>query len=151
MEGLAVGMYVHDDISGDFATQLYTSSQELRVGHSEIKVDLDTSEVDVTITGIAPVSLSLDSNGELVTSAGVLRWEGIPLNENGLFVDPDFFREYSSLEDTFATKLLPEGERYVDKAYSIKGQFYGDDGSEVVGTFHKDHYMGSFGAYKEQQ
>ena len=152
--GLAIGSPVSRQyIIGNYGSVRYTGhdapDSEIRVGRSELKVNLDASEVDVTITGVTPEAVIAGPDGELITAAGVLRWEGVPLGESGLFNEPREYGEIASLDDAFASDLLREGERYVDKASSIKGQFYGKAGREVTGVFWKNGYYGSFGAYKE--
>ena len=148
-KGLAIGSLIYVERIVPTIEYAHTPISEIRVGRAELKVNLDASEVDVTITGVTPQTSTIDADGELVTAAGVLRWEGVPLDPTGRFSEPRVYREIASLEDVFSSELLPEGERYIDKARSIRGQFYGEAGREVTGVFWKNDYVGSFGAYKD--
>ena len=120
-----------------------------RVGRSEIIVNLDASEVDVNITGIAILGSSDQYLGEILGITPAIQWKGIPLSDTGLFRDVPEFGVHTSLDDVFVLGVSDSGTSYGDTAYSIAGQFYGENGDEVTGTFEKLGYLGSFGAYKE--
>ena len=120
-----------------------------RVGRSEIIVNLDASEVDVNITGIAILGSSDQYLGEILGITPAIQWKGIPLSDMGLFRDVPKFGVHTSLDDVFVLGVPVGGTTYGDTAYSIAGQFYGENGDEVTGTFEKLGYLGSFGAYKE--
>ena len=125
---------------------------EMRVGRSEITVDLDTSKVDVTITGItegASSTVQVGTTSVTVATLSTLEWMGLPLSDNGYFRDRKIFGEVSTLDDVFGSKLPPEGENFKNTYGTIWGQFYGATGAEVVGLFRKSGYVGSFGAYKD--
>ena len=132
-------------------------TDHVRIGHSEITVRLDSSEVDVTITGIAgglsgTVRIG-DGNSEIATvsveAVTALEWKGLSLDDNGYFADARKFGEVSTLDDVFESDLPSEGEAFRDAHDTIGGQFYGAEGAEVVGVFNKAGYVGSFGAYQE--
>ena len=120
-----------------------------RVGRSEIIVNLDASEVDVNITGIAILGSSDQYLGEILGITPAIQWKGIPLSDTGLFRDVPEFGVHTSLDDVFVLGVPDSGTSFGDTAYSIAGQFYGENGDEVTGTFEKLGYLGSFGAYKE--
>ena len=128
------------------AVAKYEGGGEVQVGHSEIIVNLDASEVDVNISGLAASNYATVIEGFGTT---LLTWKGLPLDENGFFHDPRRFGVHSSLRDVFAAELLPVGSDYTDTANSIRGQFYGENGDEVTGTFNHGRFIGSFGAYQE--
>ena len=120
-----------------------------RVGRSEVIVNLDASEVDVNITGIAILDSSAQYLGEILGISLAIQWKGIPLSDMGLFRDVPKFGVHTSLDDVFVLGVPVGGTTYWDTAYSITGQFYGENGDEVTGTFDKLGYLGSFGAYRE--
>ena len=53
----------------------------------------------------------------------------------------------SNLDDVFAGVVPISGVNYDDTADTLRGQFYGANGKEVVGVFNKQDIEGSFGAY----
>ena len=150
--GLAVGTRLQTS-----AEYEYADGSPIRVGHSEITVHLDSSEVDVTITGIAEgfsgkVRLG-DGNDDLATvtveALSQLEWKGLSLGDNGYFADIRPTGVVPSLDHAFGSDLPPEGEAFGQTHYTIDGQFHGTGGQEVVGVFNKSGYVGSFGGYQE--
>ena len=124
---------------------------DVRVGRSEITVNLDASELDVIITGLVFGSTTVFS-GQVTGHVEVgtaLSWKGLPLHDNGSFNEPRKYGVVDSLDDVFATVIPVGGENYSDTAYTIKGQFYGENGDEVTGVFNKNDIEGSFGAYRD--
>lgn len=75
----------------------------------------------------------------------ILQWTGIPSNETDGFSDTRVYGEIASLENAFKTGLRTEGPQFSDTVHSIEGQFYGEGGSDVVGTFNQGGYRGSWG------
>ena len=139
-------------------TQLSASASEMRVGRSEVTVNLDTSKVDVAITGItegtsSTVQVGVDGGTTTISVADLstLEWKGLPLSANGTFRDPRRYRGgvISTLDDVLGSILPPEGDNIKNTYRTIEGQFYGAAGEEVVGVFNKSGYVGSFGAYNK--
>jgi len=135
----------------------HSSDSQVRVGHSEITVHLDTNEVDVTITGITEGSSATvrvgDGSVELATvtveALSALEWKGLSLTDQGYFADQRSSGVVPALDDVWGSSLPPEGEIFGQTHGTIGGQFYGTDGNEVTGVFDKAGYVGSFGAYQE--
>ena len=125
---------------------------DVRVGRSEITVDFDTSEIDVTISGLffgGTSSASIDGGQRQDYESGqTLSWKGLSLQEDGSFQDPRQYGVISSLDDVFASEVPTSGVNYKDTAHSLRGQFYGANGNEVSGVFNKEDIRGSFGAYR---
>lgn len=122
---------------------------EVRVGHSEVVVNLDAEKVDITITGLNFGGVSLSINEDEFDIATQLTWTGLDLSDEGSFHDPRTSGIRETLEDAFAAVLPESGEDYSETANTIRGQFYGENGDEVTGVFDKNHIEGSFGAYRE--
>ena len=138
--GLASG--AHETLAGD-----------TRVGHSEIVVNLNASELDVKITGLgfdSIIQFPTDDAQQEFAAAGGLVWKGLPLHGDGSFDEPRILGRIDNLDDAFAAELPIGGEYYSQTADTIQGQFYGPNGGEVVGVFHKLGIQGSFGAYREE-
>ena len=134
-EGLAVGQHKLLNV--------------VRVGHSEIVVNLDASKVDITITGLNFGGSRFSVNDDEFDVAPQLTWTGLDLSNGGSFHDPRTFGVQDDLDDAFAAVLPDSGENYSDTASTIRGQFYGENGHEVTGVFDKNHVEGSFGAYRQ--
>ena len=125
---------------------------EVRVDRSEVVVNLDTREVDVTITGLVFGSVTAAAiNGEAQTfEAGLaLSWKGLPLYVDGSFDASQEYGVVDSLDDVFSAIVPTSGENYSDTAETIRGAFYGENANEVTGVFSKNDIEGSFGAYRE--
>lgn len=123
----------------------------VRVGRSKIVVNLAASELDVTITGLVAgtgAAFATDGNRQDVEIGNTLTWKGLPLHTDGSFDEPRTYGARDSLDDVFAADLPLTGEYYPDTAGTIEGQFYGPNGDEVAGVFHKNGIQGSFGAYR---
>ena len=125
---------------------------KIRVGRSEVVVDFNASEVDVTITGLVFGSVAATTvNGEAQTFevGAALSWKGLPLYDDGYFNEPRKYGVVDGLDDVFEPVIPVSGENYSDTADTIRGQFYGENGDEVTGVFSKNDIEGSFGAYRK--
>ena len=124
----------------------------VRVGRSEIMVDFDTSEVDVTISGLVfggAVSASVNGQQQDVEAGNTLSWKGLSLQDDGSFRDPRQYGVVSNLDDVFSGVVPISGVNYEYTADTLMGQFYGTSGNEVTGVFNKEDIEGSFGAYRD--
>ena len=121
---------------------------EVRVGHSRVVANFDTSEVDVDIWGLK-FGMGIAVNEDDLEIADSLSWKGLALAGSGGF--SDYYRPtgvITQLDDAFPAELPRSGEYFSDTAFTISGQFFGDSGDEVVGIFDKNSIYGSFGAYR---
>ena len=124
---------------------------DVRVGRSEVVVDFDASEVDVTISGLVfggAAAASVNGQQLDIEAGTALSWKGLSLGDDGSFRDPRQYGVVSNLEDVFAGVVPISGVNYDDTADTLRGQFYGTGGNEVTGVFNKEDIEGSFGAYR---
>ena len=78
---------------------------DVRVGRSEVAVDFDTNEVDVTISGLVfggTATASVNGEQQELEAGNTLSWKGLSLADDGSFVDPRKYGVVSNLDDVFA-------------------------------------------------